>query len=346
MAASSHALADLGLVDAGDLEREAHVVGDGHVRVERVVLEDHRDVAVLGGQVGDVAVADPDLAVVDLFEAGEHAQGGGLATPGGTDQDEELPVRDVDVELVDRRGVVARVDAGCLVELDCCHGVFAFLHRQERAGRSVVKVVRPGHRCPRWRQSVVRRGFWPHSGAFECPGVTRGDTGRSRRFFTELCCKFLHHNALPCCNFLLPSAHRQGRKDAPCAQQGDFMHKRAFGAAAVTGVAALLMSACGGGDSTATASASATPSGTTTTTTAAPSPTTTGAPSRDAAADLVIWADNDRAPILKKYAEEFGAEKRHQGRRPGRHRRSRELQGRHQRRQGPGRHRRRPRLAR
>jgi arabinogalactan oligomer/maltooligosaccharide transport system substrate-binding protein len=86
------------------------------------------------------------------------------------------------------------------------------------------------------------------------------------------------------------------------------MHKRAFGAAAVTGVAALLMSACGGGDSTATASASATPSGTTTTTTAAPSPTTTGAPSRDAAADLVIWADNDRAPILKKYAEEFGAE--------------------------------------
>ena len=53
-------LADLGLVDAGDLEREAHVVGDRHVRVERVVLEHHRDVAVLGRQVGDVAVADAD----------------------------------------------------------------------------------------------------------------------------------------------------------------------------------------------------------------------------------------------------------------------------------------------
>ncbi|WP_297501490.1 hypothetical protein [Pseudonocardia sp.] len=40
--------ADLGLVHPGDLEREAHVVGDGHVRIERVALEDHRDVAVLG----------------------------------------------------------------------------------------------------------------------------------------------------------------------------------------------------------------------------------------------------------------------------------------------------------
>ena len=80
------------------------------------------------------------LPLVDLFEAGEHAQRGGLATPGGTDEDEELPVGYVDVELVDRGRVVARVDAGGLVELDSCHGVIAFLHRQERAGRSVVKV--------------------------------------------------------------------------------------------------------------------------------------------------------------------------------------------------------------
>src|SRR6476659_223000 len=95
------ALADLALVDAGDLEREAHVVGDRPVRVERVVLERHRDVAVLGGQVRHVAVPDEDAAAVDLLEAGEHAQGGGLPTSGGTDEDEEIPIRDLDVELVD-----------------------------------------------------------------------------------------------------------------------------------------------------------------------------------------------------------------------------------------------------
>jgi hypothetical protein len=69
-----NALANLVLGDAADLQGEAHVVGHRHVRVERVVLEDHGDVAVLGGQVGDVAVADEDAAAVDLFEAGQHAQ--------------------------------------------------------------------------------------------------------------------------------------------------------------------------------------------------------------------------------------------------------------------------------
>ena len=39
---------DLLLVDLAELEAEGQVVVDGHVRVERVALEDHRDVAVLG----------------------------------------------------------------------------------------------------------------------------------------------------------------------------------------------------------------------------------------------------------------------------------------------------------
>jgi arabinogalactan oligomer/maltooligosaccharide transport system substrate-binding protein len=78
------------------------------------------------------------------------------------------------------------------------------------------------------------------------------------------------------------------------------MHKRAMGAVAVTGIAALLMSACGG-SSTPTVKAS-------TKTAAAPASASTAAPVRDAAADLVIWADNDRVPVIQKYADEFGKE--------------------------------------
>ena len=37
----------LGLLHLRDLQREADVLRDGQVRIERVVLEDHRDVAVL-----------------------------------------------------------------------------------------------------------------------------------------------------------------------------------------------------------------------------------------------------------------------------------------------------------
>ncbi len=107
-------LPDLGLRHAGDLEREAHVVGDRHVRVERVVLEHHGDVPVLGRQVGDVAVPDADGAAVDVLQPREHAQRGGLAAAGGADEDEEFAVLDGDVELVDGGLVGTRVDPGCL----------------------------------------------------------------------------------------------------------------------------------------------------------------------------------------------------------------------------------------
>lgn len=71
------------------------------MRVERVVLEHHGDVPVLGRQVGDVAVTDADDAGVDVLEPREHPERGGLSAAGRADQDEELAVLDVDVERVD-----------------------------------------------------------------------------------------------------------------------------------------------------------------------------------------------------------------------------------------------------
>ena len=110
-----HSLVDLGLVHAGDLQREAHVLAHGHVRVQGVVLEDHRDVAVLRADVGDVAVADADVAFIGVLETGEHAQRGRLTGAGRADEDEELPVRDFKVEFVDTRCGRTRVDARCVV---------------------------------------------------------------------------------------------------------------------------------------------------------------------------------------------------------------------------------------
>ena len=69
-----------------------------HVRVQRVVLEHHRDVALLGREVGDVAVADEQPTAVDALEAGEHPQRRRLAAAGRADQDEELAVVDDEVE--------------------------------------------------------------------------------------------------------------------------------------------------------------------------------------------------------------------------------------------------------
>ena len=71
------------------------------VRVERVVLEDHRDVALLRARVVDDPAADRDRAVRDLLEARDHPQRRRLAAARRADEDEELAVADVEREVVD-----------------------------------------------------------------------------------------------------------------------------------------------------------------------------------------------------------------------------------------------------
>ena len=117
----AHALVAHLLLDLRDLQREPDVLRHGHVRVERVVLEDHRDVAVLRRDVGDVALADVDRSGVDLLEAGEHAERGRLARARWADEDHELAVRDVEVERVDCGRVAAGVDPRRLQEPDVSH---------------------------------------------------------------------------------------------------------------------------------------------------------------------------------------------------------------------------------
>src|SRR5947208_1029072 len=57
----------------------AEVLADGHVRIERIALEHHRDFARPRCEVGDVAVADPDRPIRHILEPCEQAQEGRLA---------------------------------------------------------------------------------------------------------------------------------------------------------------------------------------------------------------------------------------------------------------------------
>jgi hypothetical protein len=111
----------LGLRHAGDLEGEGHVVGHREMRVERIGLEHHGDVAVLRCDVGDVLLADVDGARAHRLEAGQHPQRGRLAASRGTDEDHELAVLDGQVERVDRRALGAGIGVARLVEPHLCH---------------------------------------------------------------------------------------------------------------------------------------------------------------------------------------------------------------------------------
>ena len=82
------------------LERKAHILADRHLRIERVVLENHRNVAILRAHKRYVTVVNDQTAFVDRFEASEHSQRGRLSRSRWPDEYQEFAVGDVQVELV------------------------------------------------------------------------------------------------------------------------------------------------------------------------------------------------------------------------------------------------------
>jgi hypothetical protein len=90
------------------------------VRVERVVLEDHRHVPVLRIDLVDALAADPDLPGGGLLEPGRDPQHRRLPRPGGPDEYDELSVLDREVEVLDRHGAVVE-DLGQAGEVDARH---------------------------------------------------------------------------------------------------------------------------------------------------------------------------------------------------------------------------------
>ena len=101
------------LARAAQLQPEAEVAAHGQVRVERVALEHHRDVALARVQPRDVAVADVDRARGDLDDPGEHLQQRRLAAARRADEHHELAVADLEVDVVDgARAVLVASSSG------------------------------------------------------------------------------------------------------------------------------------------------------------------------------------------------------------------------------------------
>ena len=94
-----NAALDLLLRSLSQLQTECHVVKHGHVRVQSVVLEHHRDIAVLRCYIVDQTVAYVELTGRDLLQARDHTQRGRLTAAGRADHDDELFVLDLQIEV-------------------------------------------------------------------------------------------------------------------------------------------------------------------------------------------------------------------------------------------------------
>src|ERR1019366_7322510 len=84
--------------DLADDESVGHVLGDVHMRKQRVILEDGVDVALERRLVADVFTQEQDPAGRRELEPGNHPERGGLARPGWPEHREELSVADVEVD--------------------------------------------------------------------------------------------------------------------------------------------------------------------------------------------------------------------------------------------------------
>ena len=119
---------DFFLGGLAQLQAEGHVVINRHMGIQRVVLEHHGDVAILGRDVVYQFVADVQLAFGDFFQAGNHAQGGGLTAAGGADQNDKFLVFDIQAEIA-YRGNAAGIYFVNVIKGYACHNKIPPLSR-------------------------------------------------------------------------------------------------------------------------------------------------------------------------------------------------------------------------
>ena len=90
-------------------EPEAQVLRHTHVRIQGVGLEHHAETAGARGQVVDPVAPDQDVSRSDVLQAGQQAEGGGLAASGRPEQYQELPLLHRQAERVQGDGAVAEL---------------------------------------------------------------------------------------------------------------------------------------------------------------------------------------------------------------------------------------------
>ena len=87
-------------------QAKGHVVGDGQVAEQGILLKHKADFALANVQVGDVLAVEKDLTLVGFFQPGDDAQQGGLARTGGAEQADQLAFLNIQIDVV-QRGEIA-----------------------------------------------------------------------------------------------------------------------------------------------------------------------------------------------------------------------------------------------
>ena len=88
----------------GEHQAERHVLAHFHMRIQRVILEHHRDIALFGLHLVYHGATDANFACADFFQPGNHPQKRALATARGSNQHGKFAVGDLNIDSADDVG--------------------------------------------------------------------------------------------------------------------------------------------------------------------------------------------------------------------------------------------------
>ena len=111
---------DLILRNLAELEAECHVVIHGHMRIQRVVLENHRDITVLGLYIIHDLAVNLECAARDIFKPCDHAQCCRLSAAGRSYKDDEFLVLNIQIEILDSFKSIGILFVNVL-QIQTCH---------------------------------------------------------------------------------------------------------------------------------------------------------------------------------------------------------------------------------
>ena len=115
-----HAALDFVLGGLAQLQAERHVVEHGHVRIQRVVLEHHRDIAILRRHVVDQLIADIQLAFGNFLQTGDHTKSRRFTAAGRANQNKEFLVFDFQIKIGNRNNAAGILFVNVL-QRQACH---------------------------------------------------------------------------------------------------------------------------------------------------------------------------------------------------------------------------------
>ena len=116
LGALADARIDLRLRDTMHPQAESDVARHGHMWEHGVALEHHRDVAVARREIGDIALADSDVAAIETLQTRDTPQQRRLAASRRAEQDHELAVAYVDRDAFE--GLRLPEQLGCVLDAD------------------------------------------------------------------------------------------------------------------------------------------------------------------------------------------------------------------------------------